>query len=69
MAPLNAMLLELPLHLAVLGFAAALMGLSGSHIHQMGSIKDKMENQSSFPNFVNLEEDDILNVDLCVQED
>ena len=63
-APLNPLLLEMPLHLAVLGFAAALMGLSGSHIHQMASIKDKMMYQSDFPDFVNLEVTAMLQVDL-----
>lgn len=63
-APLNAMLLELPLHLAVLGFAASAMGLSGSHIHQFASLRDKNENQSSFPGFVNIDDNKILNVDL-----
>lgn len=62
--PINPLLLELPLHLTVLSFAAALMGLSGSHIHQMGSIMDKMNNQSAFPGFVNLEVTDMLKVDL-----
>lgn len=66
MAPLNAMLLELPLLLAAFGFSAALMGLSGAHIHQMASIKDKMQNQSSLPNFVILNEDKILNVDYAM---
>lgn len=62
---LNPLLLELPLHLAVLGFAAAIMGLSGSHIHQMASVKDKMANQSSYPGFVNLEVTNMLQVDLA----
>lgn len=65
-APINPLLLELPLHLGVLSFAAALMGLSGSHIHQMGSVKDKMANQSSFPGFVNLEVTNMLQVDLAL---
>lgn len=62
---INPLLLELPLHLAVLGFSAAVMGLSGSHIHQMASVKDKMANQSSFPGFVNLEVTNMLQVDLA----
>lgn len=62
--PINPLLLELPLHLAALSFAAALMGLGGSHIHQMGAVMDKMKNQSSFPGFVNLEVTDMLKVDL-----
>jgi hypothetical protein len=65
-APINPLLLELPLHLAVLGFAAALMGLTGSHIHQMASVKDKIANQSSFPGFVNLETTNMLQVDLAM---
>ena len=38
--------------------------LSGSHIHQLGAIVDKMQHQSSYPDFVNLDTQMIRNVDL-----
>ncbi|UZJ53893.1 hypothetical protein CBS101457_003213 [Exobasidium rhododendri] len=65
-ASINPLLLELPLHLAALGFAAAMTGLAGSHIHQMSSVMDKMNHQSSYPGFVNLEVTDMLKVDLAI---
>lgn len=66
MAPLNAMLLELPLLLAAWGFSIASLGLSGAHIHQWGAIKDKIENQTGLPGFVNVDNEMITNVDYAL---
>lgn len=66
MAPLNAMLLELPLLLAAFGFSIAMMGLGGAHIHQWGAIKDKIANQSSLPGFVEIDNNMITNVDYAI---
>ncbi|PWN35677.1 uncharacterized protein FA14DRAFT_160722 [Meira miltonrushii] len=66
MAPLNAMLLELPLLLAAFGFSIAMMGLGGAHIHQWASLQDKIANQSSLPGFVGVDNNNITNVDYAI---
>ncbi|PWN53504.1 hypothetical protein IE53DRAFT_383981 [Violaceomyces palustris] len=61
-APFQPALIELPLLLSVMGFSAALMGLSGSDIHFFSELKQK----ASINNLVEVHDNGILKVDLAL---
>lgn len=65
MAPFPPQLIELPLLGAALGFAAAGMGLGGADIHDFKSLRSSMAS-SSLKDFVYLEDNGILTVDLLL---
>lgn len=64
--PFPPQLVELPLLGAVLGFTAAMMGLSGADIYDFHDIRQHMSYNSRFSGFVNLEDNGILQVDLLM---
>lgn len=66
MAPLQPVLLEMPLHLTYMGFGAAMMGLSGSHLARFNAIRQDADNPSSstYPGFVDISDDGMNMVDL-----
>ncbi|PWN27789.1 hypothetical protein BDZ90DRAFT_232176 [Jaminaea rosea] len=63
--PFPPQLVELPLLGAVLGFTAAMMGISGADIYDFQDIRSHMR-YSRFNGFVNLEDNGILQVDLLM---
>lgn len=66
MALLAPQLVELSLILAVMSFAAVMMGIGGADMHDFRMIRNKMA-QSDLGGFAYLKDNDILTVDLLVR--
>ncbi|KAN0065647.1 hypothetical protein ACQY0O_000777 [Thecaphora frezii] len=61
-APVAPQLLELPLLLAVMGFSAALLGLSGHSIHLFG----RLDSKATINDLVRIEDNGIILVDIVL---
>ncbi|PWN43174.1 hypothetical protein IE81DRAFT_98991 [Ceraceosorus guamensis] len=68
MAPLQPVLLEMPLHLCYMGFGAAMMGLSGSHLARFNDIRQTSDDSatSTYPGFVYVSDNGMNMVDLGI---